>query len=247
MLDFDVGWGHRLLGFSDHVNLVSGLVYGIVIIVTCAMLLFAILMSTAESETGSSLPHTSRWFVFFLNLQVLFYILLVMCKLPRLCYIKDHYYPSLDLDCGFLRYLLLEHAVFIISFASFCIWIFSSYAYVLTFGDSSGADKPNFSQQLETMLNMEDIHAMERRMGVESYLQPHQQQFLTRVAATEGFLNQGREGAYGPSGNAMLPISQASTAPGLAAPSRHSIPAAPAAGLGSAYNPSAPARPPYMV
>lgn len=231
MMDFEIGWGHRLLGLSDHVNLVSGLVYGAVIVFLCTCMLFYIGLRASSGETGGAFPHVARWFVFFLNLQMFLYVLLVFTKMPKLCYIQKHYYPALDYDCTFLRYLQLEHGVTVISLFSFAIWTFSSYAYVLTFGDSSKADKPDFTHQLETMLNMDDVHAAERRMGLEAYSQNAERRIFSRLAGTERYLRAGL-----PAGSA--PAAAASAAPGLVGPAYRAPGSAP-----STARPSVAARP----
>ncbi|CAK0896334.1 unnamed protein product [Prorocentrum cordatum] len=236
LVDFEIGWGHRLLGFSDHVNLVSGLIYGGIIISVCAVMLFCLGLKASSEETGGTFPHAARWFVFFLNLQLFLYVMLVFTKMPKLCYIQKYYYPQLDYNCTLLRYLQVEHALMVIGIFSFAIWTFSSYAYVLTFGDSSKADKPDFTHQLETMLNMDDIHAAEHRMGLETYSRDAERRLFSGLAGTERYLRAGLPAG----GAAALPLSQASTAPGLGAAYRPAG-SAPAPSAGS--RPSAAARP----
>ncbi|CAK0828819.1 unnamed protein product [Prorocentrum cordatum] len=42
MLQLDFGWGHRLLDFSDHLNLMGGLLYGVAVMAACGLMLYSV-------------------------------------------------------------------------------------------------------------------------------------------------------------------------------------------------------------
>eukprot|EP00440_Ansanella_granifera_P064875 gb/GFBE01070343.1/.p1 GENE.gb/GFBE01070343.1/~~gb/GFBE01070343.1/.p1 ORF type:complete len:351 (+),score=31.38 gb/GFBE01070343.1/:1-1053(+) len=150
ILDLDIGWGHRLLGFDDQANLVAGLIYGIVIICACAYMFHSI----QSGGGGFGLPNTTRWFVAFMNLELLMYIGVVLVKLPELCKMQAEFMPNLTMECPVQRFMFLQRMVFLIIAASLCIWVFSSFAFSLTFGTGLQMDRPEFADHLD----MRDAH-----------------------------------------------------------------------------------------
>eukprot|EP00928_Gymnodinium_smaydae_P071980 TRINITY_DN55438_c0_g1_i1.p1 TRINITY_DN55438_c0_g1~~TRINITY_DN55438_c0_g1_i1.p1 ORF type:complete len:359 (+),score=53.23 TRINITY_DN55438_c0_g1_i1:156-1232(+) len=142
LLDLDIGWGHELLGFDDYSCLMSGLIYGVVIVLASAYMFHAVLFG------GQNLPLTSRWFVAFLNLEIVLYIGLMLAKLPKLCRIQATHLPKLEMDCELLRFLYVERAAVGLILAGLGIWVFSSLAYFLAFGFQA-IDRPEYAEHLE--------------------------------------------------------------------------------------------------
>ncbi|CAE8619658.1 unnamed protein product [Polarella glacialis] len=145
LIDLDIGWGHRLLDMDDQTNLVSGLMYGIVVILFCGYMFYQV------QHTGSgSLPTTTRWCVAFMNLEMLLYVGLCFVKFEKLCQMQAMYMPDLDMKCPVQRYMYLERVIIYIIAGSLCIWIFSSFAFSLTFGHTMAMDRPEFAHELDT-------------------------------------------------------------------------------------------------
>ncbi|CAE7278833.1 unnamed protein product [Symbiodinium natans] len=147
LLDLDIGWGHRLLGFDDQSDLIAGLVYGIIIICICAYTFQQINAPRVGGECVN-LPTVSRWFVAFMNLELLLYLGLVAIKLPLLCKLQAEFMPNLGMECEVQRFMFLQRVLFLTVAASMCIWVFSSYAFSLTFGNVT-MDQPEFAEQLD--------------------------------------------------------------------------------------------------
>lgn len=147
LLDLDIGWGHRLLGFDDQSDLIAGLVYGVVIICICAYTFQQINAPRVGGECVN-LPTVSRWFVAFMNLELLLYLGLVAIKLPLLCKLQAEFMPNLGMECEVQRFMFLQRSLFLTVAASLGIWVFSSYAFSLTFGNVA-MDQPEFADQLD--------------------------------------------------------------------------------------------------
>jgi hypothetical protein len=78
---------------------------------------------------------TARWFMVFLHIELLLYIALIIIKLPLLCTIKNHFLQLMKEDCNVLRFMFLERGVVRVCVGSLACWVFSSYAYLLAWGD----------------------------------------------------------------------------------------------------------------
>jgi len=142
LVDLDIGWGHRLLGFDDFSCLISGLVYGVIIVLLCAYMFHAVIAG------GKSLPTTSRWFVAFMNLELVLFVGLMLAKMPKLCAIQDQFMQRLEMDCSLLRFLYVQRACVMVLVGGFCCWVFSSLAYFLSFGFQA-IDRPEYAEHLE--------------------------------------------------------------------------------------------------
>mmetsp|Transcript_66842 Transcript_66842/g.196216 ORF Transcript_66842/g.196216 Transcript_66842/m.196216 type:complete len:363 (+) Transcript_66842:112-1200(+) len=147
VMDLDIGWGHQILGFDDQTNMISGLIYGVVILLVSLYMLHAM----HWGPSADTFPTISRWFVAFLNLQVVLFAGLVLVKMPKLCRIQRAYLTHLDMECEVLRFLFVQRAAIMLIAASLCVWVFSSFSFVLTFGDTGHltVDRPEYSQQVE--------------------------------------------------------------------------------------------------
>jgi len=144
IMDLDIGWGHELMGFDDQTNMIAGLIYGVIIICSCAYMFHAV--QTGGGSFG--LPATTRWFVAFMNLELLLYVGIVLVKLPKLCKMQVEFMPTLTMECSVQKFMFLQRAVFLLTAASLCIWVFSSYAFSITFGNVQ-MDNPEFADHLE--------------------------------------------------------------------------------------------------
>eukprot|EP00930_Biecheleria_cincta_P004922 TRINITY_DN10584_c0_g1_i1.p1 TRINITY_DN10584_c0_g1~~TRINITY_DN10584_c0_g1_i1.p1 ORF type:complete len:443 (+),score=62.40 TRINITY_DN10584_c0_g1_i1:86-1330(+) len=121
--------------------------YGIVVIVACGYMLHSI--QTGGGSLG--LPTMTRWFVAFMNLELMLYIGVVLVKLPQLCKMQTEYMPNLHMECPVQRFMYLQRTLFLIVLASLCIWIFSSYSFTLTFGvhGPNVMDRPEFQDHID--------------------------------------------------------------------------------------------------
>jgi len=142
LMDLDIGFGHELMGNDDWHCIVFGLLYGIVVVVTTGY------MFQQVSSGGTDLPKTSRWFVAFMNFEIVLYIGLVLVKLPKLCKIQNKHLSRLEMDCDLLRFLFLERAFILCLLGGAGCWIFSSLAYFLAFGFQA-IDRPEFAEHLD--------------------------------------------------------------------------------------------------
>lgn len=142
LLDLDIGFSHNLLGFDDFSCLLCGLLYGILIVALCGLMLNMMYMK------GPQLPNACRMFMAFINLEIVIYVAIVICKLPKLCKMQDEFLPRLGMDCPVLRFLYLQRVVVFLTVAGLSCWTFSSLAYVLTFGNQV-IDHPNFAHAVE--------------------------------------------------------------------------------------------------
>lgn len=147
LLDLDIGWGHSLLGFQDKSNMTSGLIYGIVIILSCLYMLSLVMGQTSSNAR----PTVMRWFVGFMHVQLILYIFLVIVKMSSLCDIQPDYLPHLDMDCPLLRASYAQRVSVLLAFALVGTWIFASFTWFLTFGQGAERelDKPQFGAQLD--------------------------------------------------------------------------------------------------
>lgn len=134
LLDLDYAWAHGIMGVGDFLLNILGLLYGIAIILVCSFMLHAVLTSSRTTAV------VSRWFMMFLHLELALYVVLVVVKMPMLCKIKNHFLVLLDENCSVLRFMFFERAVVRIVVGSLFCWIFSSFAYLLAWGDAAVDD-----------------------------------------------------------------------------------------------------------
>lgn len=217
LADLDIGWGHKLLGFSDYTCLFFGLLYGIVIVVATGYMFYTVL------HGGISLPITARWFVAFMNLEIVLYLLVVLCKMPKLCSIQNGFLPRLEMDCDLLRFLYLQRVALYTLLASVCCWVFSSLAYFLAFGFQV-IDHPGYADQLEDHSNamLSQGPQTSNSVAPSAGFTPHSLRSQARPG-TQGSLAANRGG--GPVGNAFRVGPSASFAggPGSRPPSSMSM------------------------
>jgi len=129
LLDLDIAWAHRLLGFEDYWCVLAGLIYGIIIICLCVFTLQAVV------HGGPKSIHVARWFVAFMHVELILYGGLVLVKFPKLCDLRRDFLPLLSSACAVLRYTYFERAVIRLFLGSLALWIFGSYAHVAAKGD----------------------------------------------------------------------------------------------------------------
>jgi len=134
LLDLDYAWAHGIMGMGDFLLNILGLLYGIAIILVCSFMLHAVLTSSRTTAV------VSRWFMMFLHLELALYVVLVVVKMPMLCKIKDHFLVLLDENCSVLRFMFFERAMVRVVIGSLFCWIFSSFAYLLAWGDAAVDD-----------------------------------------------------------------------------------------------------------
>jgi hypothetical protein len=154
LVDLDIGWGHELLGFDDYSCLLSGLIYGIMVVCLCMFMLNSV------HSGGARLPTTSRWFVAFMNLEIVLFVGIALAKLPKLCKIQQEFLPNLEMDCELLRFLYVQRIFIMTMIAGFGCWVFSSLAYFLAFGFQA-IDRPEYADHLE----IHEAHAQAMQAG----------------------------------------------------------------------------------
>lgn len=142
MLDLDIGWGHNLLGFDDFTCLLSGLCYGVIVVLLSAYMLHAVMASHQQ------LAISSRWYVAFLHLEMVLYIGLVIVKMAKLCRLQEEFYPGLQMDCPVLRYVYAQRAIIFLILAALCCWVFSSLSYFQAYGYEA-LNNPAAAQMLD--------------------------------------------------------------------------------------------------
>jgi hypothetical protein len=83
----------------------------------------------------------------FLHLELILYVALVIIKLPSLCSHKmSNFLNLMQEDCSVLRCMYAERAISRIIIGSLCCWVFSSFAYLLAWGDPA-VDDPQIEMQ----------------------------------------------------------------------------------------------------
>lgn len=142
VLDLDIAWAHGVLGVGDWTLCMLGLFYGVVVIAFSLFVLHAVLTS---SKTAAVI---SRWFMMFLHLELALYVALVIVKLPLLCKISVHFLTFMREDCRVLRFMFAERSICRIIIGSLCCWVFSSFAYLLAWGDA-GIDDPTTTEYVQ--------------------------------------------------------------------------------------------------
>merc|ERR1712224_123905 len=94
--DLDLSWGHRLLGCSDGVCLLAGLLYGVLIVVCSAF--------AWDVGALGCRPRLPCWFLSFARLQLVVYICQIVVKYQNLCDLQRKYFPAFETTCGSLRF-----------------------------------------------------------------------------------------------------------------------------------------------
>lgn len=131
-VDLDMSWGHRLLGFDDKTCLVSGLLYGLLVVATTVFTLNLLFLSGPGRQGwgGQMSLFTLRWYVVFMHVQMVLYIGVTIAKFPKLCKLREEYFVALESNCDVLRFIFAERFVYGLICGSLCIWIFGSFAYL---------------------------------------------------------------------------------------------------------------------
>jgi len=142
VLDLDLAWAHGVLGLGDWYLAMFGLIYGLGIIA------FSLFVMQVVVSNGPSAKSMSRNFMIFIHFELVLYIALVIVKLPLLCKIKQHFLTLMDEDCDVLRFMFFERALTRIILGSLCCWVFSSFAYLLAWGDA-GIDDPTLGDEVQ--------------------------------------------------------------------------------------------------
>jgi len=145
-LDLDFGFGHQLFSLSDGANLVTGLIYGVIVIGVSLYVLQAI--QTHSPSLGS----TARWFTTFAHLQILLYTFVQLVKWPKLCnVIQREYLTHLYMECHVLWHVYICRSIFYIVVFSLGTWVFGSFSFVLTFGHAAhtAVDRPEYGEALD--------------------------------------------------------------------------------------------------
>jgi hypothetical protein len=76
----------------------------------------------------------------FMHLELILYVALMIVKMPLLCKAKEHFLTLMDEDCSVLRWMYAERAMSRIVLGALCCWVFSSFAYLLAWGDAAVDD-----------------------------------------------------------------------------------------------------------
>merc|ERR1719326_2342186 len=76
-----------------------------------------------------------------------------MIKLPLLCAAKKHFLTLMNEDCQVLRFMFFERAASRIILGSLCCWVFSSFAYLLAWGDAA-VDDPTLADDIDQDLRL---------------------------------------------------------------------------------------------
>lgn len=145
LLDLDIAWAHGVLGIGDWYLCMLGLLYGVTVIAFSIFVLHSVI---TYSRTGGAI---TRWFMMFLHLELILYICLALVKLPLLCKAKHHFLTLLDMDCSVLRFMYFERALLRIIIGALCCWVFSSFAYLLAWGDAA-VDDPTLGDTVDSDL-----------------------------------------------------------------------------------------------
>lgn len=143
VVDLDIAWAHGALGMGDWCLCIFGLLYGIVIIASSVFVLHAVLTAPRSASA------ISRWFMIFMHFELGLYAALVVIKLPLLCHMKHHFLNLMEEDCTVLRYMFFERAANRLIIGSLCCWMFSSFAYLLAWGDPVIDDPSVLDQGLQ--------------------------------------------------------------------------------------------------
>lgn len=133
LVDLDLSWGHRLMGFDDFACLLSGLLYGVAVITctTCALGSVTQGAHGSVSVDGSRAePSLPRWFLVFAHVQLIIYIGQAVAKFPLLCELRRDYFPMLESNCDVLRFAYGERVIVGIAVASLGLWVLGSFSYL---------------------------------------------------------------------------------------------------------------------
>lgn len=129
-MDMGLSWGHNLLGFDDSPCLLGGLLYGVLVIVSCVI--------AVNSLCGPKRPATSsnslRWYLVTAHVQLVIYVAVSLAKYPALCKLQFTYYSHLGTDCDAMRFAFVERVVHNSCLGAACLWVLGSYAFFTSKG-----------------------------------------------------------------------------------------------------------------
>lgn len=152
LMDLSIGWGHQILGVDNRANETFGLLYGIATVAICVLAIYATL------HGASWLASVSRYTAAFMHIQIALLGGMALAKLPTLCTTQVKYMSALSPEtpehCNeAFRFMFMERTVAFIVVASLCTWIYSSFAFVLTFGPDAHfiIDHPDHTHALHSM------------------------------------------------------------------------------------------------
>eukprot|EP00927_Polykrikos_kofoidii_P057383 TRINITY_DN51503_c0_g1_i1.p1 TRINITY_DN51503_c0_g1~~TRINITY_DN51503_c0_g1_i1.p1 ORF type:complete len:348 (+),score=31.38 TRINITY_DN51503_c0_g1_i1:95-1138(+) len=208
LLDLDLSFGHKLLGNNDFTCLLFGLIYGIIILVACGY------MVQQVQHGGPHVAVSSRWFVAFMNLEIVIYIGLVLCKFPIVCFLDENFLTRLEMDCDLQRFLYVQRVVVYLVVAGICCWTFSSLAYFLAFGVDA-INRPDFADHLDLHDAQTNVAGGEQSNGLlpsmnffRSAGRPQSQGYhvTSRVPVQSGRLPVGEAVSVAPHSMSQLPM-----------------------------------------
>eukprot|EP00746_Dinoflagellata_sp_MGD_P007709 gnl/MRDRNA2_/MRDRNA2_115318_c0_seq1.p1 gnl/MRDRNA2_/MRDRNA2_115318_c0~~gnl/MRDRNA2_/MRDRNA2_115318_c0_seq1.p1 ORF type:complete len:311 (-),score=40.36 gnl/MRDRNA2_/MRDRNA2_115318_c0_seq1:123-1055(-) len=147
VVDMDLSWGHRLLGFKDDECLLAGLLYGVAVLASCTLALSSVLNREDDQQRlleigggpggwgrgrGAEIyrPWLPRWFIVFAHSQLIAYIFQVMTKFTQLCELRHDYFPSLEANCQVLRFQYAQRAFLGVAASTLGLYILGSFAYL---------------------------------------------------------------------------------------------------------------------
>jgi len=166
IVDLDLAWAHGVLGLGDWYLCMLGLIYGLVVIA------FSLFVMQAVVTNSPAAKSQSRFFMMFLHLELFLYIALVTVKLPLLCKIKHHFLTLMDEDCNVLRFMFAERAISRVIIGSLCCWVFSSFAYLLAWGDA-GVDDATIGDEMPQGQRFQQYHGSRQQVSPQgAYPQP---------------------------------------------------------------------------
>jgi len=152
LMDLNIGWGHQLLGMDNASNETCGLIYGLATVAISVVALYATL------HGASWLPGISRYAAAYMHIQVGLLGGMALAKLPTLCTTQILYLPALQPTilehCNeAFRFMFLQRVVTTLTLASLCTWVYSSFAFVLTFGPDAHfrIDHPDHAHGLNAL------------------------------------------------------------------------------------------------
>jgi hypothetical protein len=147
VLDMDLSWGHRLMGFKDDECLLAGLLYGVAVLASCTLALSSVWNRDDDQHRlleigggpggwgrgrGAEIyrPWLPRWFIVFAHSQLIAYIFQVMTKSAVLCDMRHAYFPSLEANCSVLRFQYSQRAFLGAAISTLGLYILGSFAYL---------------------------------------------------------------------------------------------------------------------
>lgn len=147
VVDMDLSWGHRLMGFKDDQCLLAGLLYGVAVSASCTLALSSVVGREDDQsrllEVGGGpggwgrgrgaeiyRPWLPKWFIVFAHSQLITYIFQVMTKFTELCDLRHDYFPSLEANCSVLSFQYAQRAFLGAAASTLGLYILGSFAYL---------------------------------------------------------------------------------------------------------------------